>query len=244
MGGEAQPRKRQKVTKGTTTAPATTSTPASSGAVDGSTPPLTPKVEVGPTREEPTSLTVLLPTYNGLAVPQSQVTLMQVAGMVRKPYRLLVHEASSIPRGRQACLQRIRDGEEKGATQAWVLWLDNDIAVSDAQAVVDALHHAWETGSGWTANYSMANGVSNMCKSRSDPPFEHYTDQELADLEEWAPIPFCGFGFLYHRLDLSYMFHAGPLGEDYYYWSEHPNEYPGFAKNIHLGHKKLVTLHS
>lgn len=186
-------------------------------------------------------LQILLPSDDGRILVVTAASLWVVGQSLKLPIRLHSSQTRNIPRSRQKCVEQVRKRLGRHDGSAWVLWVDSDIEITDPAPVAGAVNHALETGRGWTAAYKMADGQPHMMTSLT-PPMRHYTQQEVDAMPDGTPIPFCGFGLLFHRLDLEYTFHAGPLGEDYYYWSEHPNETVGLAKGVHVGHQKLVTI--
>jgi hypothetical protein len=70
----------------------------------------------------------------------------------------------------------------------------------------------------------------------------HYTREELAALPDWHPIGMTGFGLLFVRQPLHYVFHADVTGEDVHFWFENPQLDIRYAKQVRVGHMKSITL--
>ena len=54
-----------------------------------------------------------------------------------------------------------------------------------------------------------------------------------SELSDYAEVGMAGLGFVYLRQPLTYRFHADELGEDIYFWQEHPEIHSHLAKQIH-----------
>jgi hypothetical protein len=70
----------------------------------------------------------------------------------------------------------------------------------------------------------------------------HYTADELFALPDYAEVGAAGLGFAYLPQPLSYHFHADVHGEDMHFWWDHPELHIHWARDIQLGHRKMVVL--
>lgn len=188
-------------------------------------------------------LLIGLPAHDGRVVALSVVELVHVGRLLHRPVRYFVAQAGNIPKARNHVMDAVRGYLDRAEGTAWVLWMDSDILIGgQAAAIAAAVQHSEETGQAWAADYRMADGGHSLVKEAIAYGGEHYTAEELAALAEWAPIGLAGFGLCYLPMCLRYVFHADTLGEDVHFYLEHPTLRPGYAKSIHVGHQKLVTL--
>lgn len=200
-----------------------------------------------PTPEEErddAEIRVLLPTRDGTMRASTALALTQLPSLFGrpKPVRFIIVSASNIPRGRNKCREKLQEHLGRKTGHAWVLWVDSDIEIVDIRQVAEAIKHSWDTGVGFTAHYRMASGTSTLLRRTGADQYRNYTVEELAELPPWFPIPLCGFGLLFHRLDLAYTFRADKWGEDVNYWTDHPEEVVAYAKYVQLTHYKEVPI--
>ncbi len=194
------------------------------------------------------ALLVVIPSHDMRAVVPTLMALERVSHLLHRELQTVVGEGSNIPRARNVAVQGLRDRAVRDS-DPWILWLDSDIWLADDSvvAVAEAIRWAEAHDAAIVANYRMSDGRNVLMKRRA-PDFPepgedaHYTDEELAALPDYAEVGMAGLGFVYLRHPLTYRFHADDLGEDIYFWQDHPEMRLHLAKQIHLGHKKLVLL--
>jgi len=202
------------------------------------------------TAHEPASsaLLVVIPSHDMRAVVPTLMALERVGHLLHRELQTVVGEGSNIPRARNVALQALRE-QWASAQDPWVLWLDSDIWLANDSilAVAEAIRWTEAHDTAVVANYRMSDGRNVLMKRRA-PEFPvpgedaHYTDAEIAALPDYAEVGMAGLGFVYLRQPLTYRFHADDLREDIYFWQDHPEIRLHVAKQIHLGHKKLVLL--
>ncbi len=181
----------------------------------------------------------LIPTRDSMAVVPTILRAAAIHALLGVEGGLTYTELGNIPRARNALAHDLR--RTLGRDRAWVLWVDSDILLpEDPGLLLDAIRWSWRTGLAWTAHYAMTDGRSHMMRGRGlDPQVAaNFTAAEVAELEEWHPIPQCGFGCLFLPMDLTYEFRSNTAGEDVLYWMDHPDDHAHFAKAVRLRHRK------
>ncbi|MCL4520434.1 MAG: hypothetical protein M1415_02415 [Firmicutes bacterium] len=188
-------------------------------------------------------LIVAIPTHDLRAIVPTMLELGLVSEQLNRPLHFAIGEASNIPRSRNVVLQQLRDAYPQ-TPNLWVLWLDSDIVLFPGytDAIVAGIQWAEVHNCGIVANYRMANGENVLIANKEGPPYRHYTTDELDTLPNYAEVGLAGLGFAYFRQPLEYVFHADNVGEDIHLWWDHPELTLCWAKQIRVGHKKLVLL--
>lgn len=186
-----------------------------------------------------------IPTRDHTGVLQTALGLPAVERRLRETWPdaeldVGVTAASNIPRGRNALLGGFR--ERVTEDTAWMLWLDSDILVCDPARLGEYLARSLSSGVGFMGDYRMADGRSHMMKTRDLEDAPHYTPEELAELPDMAEIGMGGFGCLFIRQPMKYIFQAHVLGEDVIFFHDHPDLKVGYAKNLELRHLKSIWL--
>ena len=189
------------------------------------------------------TLIIAMPTHDSRAVVQTMLELMQVGREMGRSVMVVSSEASNIPRCRNLVLDRIRKYVSP-PERPWVLWVDSDILIppDSHRTIVEALTWAETHERCIAANYMMGNGVPVLMRSRDPEQAYHYTPAELEEMPTYAEVGMAGFGFVYLRQPLDYLFHADRVGEDVHFWWDYPDIRIYWAKQIRLGHKKSVLL--
>lgn len=189
-------------------------------------------------------LVVAIPTHDMRAVVQSLLEIGVVAHLLQRPLQFVVSGGSNIPRTRNTIVHRLRHIFPTN-DRCWVLWLDSDIEIpaGQASAIQEAILWAEAHQSGIVANHRMTTG-QNVLMANRDPSevAHHLTDDELQQMEPFAEIGMAGLGLAYVPQPIHYHFYADEIGEDMHFWWDNPDIHLHYAKDIHLGHRKMVVL--
>ena len=188
-------------------------------------------------------LLIGIPTRDSTMVIGTMLELIESGHGLGRPVQFVSSEASNVPRARNIVVAQIR-ANYAAAVHPWVLWIDSDIIIAPGGhvAIVDALRWAEEHETPIVANYLMADGQSVVMLGPDRHQVHHGTREEITELANYAEVQMTGFGFLYIRHPLSYVFHADLYGEDIHFWWDNPEIQPHLAKQITLGHQKTVVL--
>lgn len=188
-------------------------------------------------------LVVCVPTHDKRVILVTILELLQAGAVLGRSVRFLVGEASNIPRSRNYILAQLRSVFPDEDSHK-VLWVDSDIIVPPKGhvAISRVLARADELGVNVVANYLMANGQPVLMKSRSTRDAFHYSEAELAALDDFSEVAMSGLGFTYVQQPLKYTFHADAYGEDVNMWLDHPHIRLSYAKEVMLGHRKATAL--
>jgi hypothetical protein len=118
--------------------------------------------------------------------------------------------------------------------------LDDDILVSDPNALYDAMHIADKNGWNIVAPYRTKGNQICLCKENGDM----MSIEEFSKLKPYDHIPLAGLGFYYGDIPLNYEFHADgkPFqGEDLNFFYDNPGLKPRMAP-IPLKHLKVIPI--
>lgn len=190
------------------------------------------------------SLNIAIPAHDLRAVIGSVLELYEVSALLDRPVRWFVSGGPNIPRTRNNILSNIHHAFPN-CSKRWVLWMDSDIDILPGQAklISEAILWAEAHETGVVANYRMNDG-GNVLMANRDPgkTANHFSDEEIANLEKYAPIGMAGLGFVYLEQPLGYIFHADIIGEDIYFFWENPDVHLHYMKNVRLAHRKMIPL--
>lgn len=118
--------------------------------------------------------------------------------------------------------------------------IDDDILLTDEDALFDAVKIADQHGWNIVAPYRTKHGRVCICDERG----HMLTVEEFAKLGPYAPIPMAGLGFYYGDIPLKYEFHSDGkpfMGEDLNFWYDNPQLKPRVAP-IPNKHLKVIGL--
>lgn len=178
-------------------------------------------------------LMVGITTRDGNGRMESLLHMYQVGALLNRPVGHILVEASQIVRGRNMVSDAFRqmiEAQPADVRLGRMFWLDSDIVLTpnDVEPLAKMIWYAENMGYDISARYHRSDG---------QPAWIGF--KETIDDKECQAVESVGFGCLYAKFDPDYVFRADTLGEDVYYWKDHPHR-PPYVWNHVVAHQKMV----
>lgn len=198
-----------------------------------------PKEIIGEAQVHPNNVPIIVPTRDeqGL-VARSVATIWNTFWSLGK-YPVYVHASCyGYAQVRTDSYKEARKNVDSDRPRG--LMIDDDILITDAQALLQAIVKAEQNKWNIVAPYRNTAGGVVICKTDG----AMLTVDEYRQLKPYDRVPMAGLGFYYGDLPLTYKFHADGkpyAGEDLNFWYDNPDLKPRIAP-IPLKHIKMMAI--
>ena len=181
-------------------------------------------------KDSPTfTIPIFIPTKNGYV--QISTMMMLHALTVRNSqlsFPVISVQTSNISKSRNGCMDTIRHNE---LPYIMCLWIDSDMVIEEKDVVhVEAIikegleRNQKGMEAGIVCNYRTSNNGSQIKSARTREASSEVSIDELSNqgIYSMGHDGVSGFGLAFLPMPPQYIFHSDELGEDMYYWIEHP----------------------
>lgn len=198
---------------------------------------------------------IIVPTASGKADIQTLWQLSTIPVFLNKKLFPITVYNKGIPESRTTAFSTTKDtldrmGVKHGGKIRALLW-DDDLILPrniDLSTIIDAFKKADENNWNLVANYRVGNSSSKDCianvmmKRQKNDQYRFYSDEELAKLKTFDPLPdtVSGLGFYYGEINLNYQFHYDDRPEDINFFRDNKIELRYF--DLRLYHEKKIYI--
>ena len=187
-----------------------------------------------------------IPSRNSTMDISSLANIIFALGTLEQEIQLehvdCVVQASNIPRARNAIMDQFGRPNDK----MFMMWVDDDMIIRSHVDIVNSIKLAM----------SMEESIVVVPYHMSTPPFESTIrkyrrirgEGENPQFEPKKEIEYldekgcAGLGFAVGWFPSKYLFHADEIGEDVYFWCEHPHIPMVVDSRWTAGHRKEIII--